>query len=227
MPDAPGGQDTLKAILWLGAMVLSLPMFIAVFRKLQAAGMLVSEMSVTRAAAGQNTTALRGLISSVVVAGGCAALVLLTLLLSSTILPSRKMLIVLGLALVIAVILLRRSFVRVYARAQIALVETFEQTPEHHHEEPAAPPMPKMLREAQLLTVAIESASWVVGKMIADLKLRSKTGVSIVGIERRGNNIINPGPEEELLDGDRVLLLGTDDQLKATEELLHATTAAA
>ena len=155
-------------------------------------------------------------------------MVLLTLLLSSTILPSRNMLIVLGLVLVAAVILLRRSFVRVYAKAQIALVETFETTPEHHvnHEEPAAP-IPQMLREAQLLTVAIESASWVVGKMIADLKLRSKTGVSIVGIERRGNNIINPGPDEELLDGDRVLLLGTDEQLKATEELLQATTAVA
>ncbi len=226
-PEAPIGENGIKAILWLGAMILSLPMFIAVFRKLQAAGMLVSEMSVTRAAAGQNTAPLRGLISTTVVAGGCAALVLLTLLLSSTILPSRNMLIVLGLALVVAVILLRRAFVRVYAKAQIALIETFEQTPEHHHahEEEPVVPLPQMLREAQLLTVAIESASWVVGKMIADLKLRTKTGVSIVGIERRGNNIINPGPEEELLDGDRVLLLGTGEQLKATEELLQATAA--
>lgn len=227
-PTAPGGENGIKAILWAAAMAASLPMFIAVFRKLQAAGMLVGEMSVPRAAAGQNTVALRGLISTTVVAAGCIALALLTLLLSSAILPSRNMLVVLGLGLVAAVVLLRRAFVRVYARAQIALVETFEQTPEHHHKNEApVPPLPPMLREAELLTVTIEPTSWVAGKMIAELQLRTKTGVSIVGIERSGSNILNPAADEELLGGDQVLLLGTGDQLKTTEQLLHQSEAAA
>ena len=46
-------------------------------------------------------------------------------------------------------------------------------------------------------------------------ELRTRTGASIVGIERSGANIINPGPDEELQSGDQVLLLGTKDQLNA------------
>ncbi|GIT05660.1 MAG: hypothetical protein CM1200mP29_10710 [Verrucomicrobiota bacterium] len=37
--------------------------------------------------------------------------------------------------------------------------------------------------------------------------------MSIVGIERDGKRIVNPGPEETLLEGDLLLLLGEDTQL--------------
>ncbi len=59
-----------------------------------------------------------------------------------------------------------------------------------------------------------------VGKLIAELQIRTKTGGSIVGIERNGQNIINPGGDEELQTGDKVLLLGSSPQLKASEALL-------
>ena len=49
-PGVPGGANGMKALLWLGAMVVSLPMLIAVLRKLQAAGILVGELSVARSA---------------------------------------------------------------------------------------------------------------------------------------------------------------------------------
>ena len=47
-PDAPGGDNAIKGMVWVGAMLLSLPMIIAVVRKWQAFAMLLSEMSVTR-----------------------------------------------------------------------------------------------------------------------------------------------------------------------------------
>ena len=37
-PQFPGGEDGVKAALWLGAMLLSLPLLIAVFRKTPRAG---------------------------------------------------------------------------------------------------------------------------------------------------------------------------------------------
>ena len=53
------------------------------------------------------------------------------------------------------------------------------------------------------------------------MDLRAKTGVSIVGIERDGERIVNPGPEKALLEGNRLLLLGDDTQLpKAKAELI-------
>jgi CPA2 family monovalent cation:H+ antiporter-2 len=56
--------------------------------------------------------------------------------------------------------------------------------------------------------------------MIAELKLRTQTGASVVGIERRGSSIVNPGPDEELESGDQILLIGSEDQLKAAKQLL-------
>jgi K+/H+ antiporter YhaU regulatory subunit KhtT len=43
-----------------------------------------------------------------------------------------------------------------------------------------------------------------------------------VGIERAGQNIVNPGPDEEVVAGDRVLIIGTQKQLETAEKLLAA-----
>ncbi|HWL50930.1 MAG TPA: cation:proton antiporter [Chthoniobacteraceae bacterium] len=214
-PHAPGGENGLKAILWLLAMILSFPMFIAVFRKIQAMGMLISEMSVAESAAGANTSAFRGIISTTVVTAGCAGFVLLTLVLSSAILPSWNVLLVLALVLVGAAFLLRRTFTRVYAKAQIALLETFTSTPEP----PPVADLPPLLRDAELLTLTINPETWGANKSIAELGLRQETGASIVGIERDGQSIVNPGASESLYPGDRILLLGTGEQLAASEAL--------
>src|SRR6185436_11544029 len=110
--------------------------------------------------------------------------------------------------------LLWRSFIKVYSKAQVALEKTFAQ-------EPAPPPVQapaalrSMLREADLETFSIAADSPAARKLIRELELRTRTGASIVGIERGGANIINPGPDEELQAGDQVLLLGTRDQLNA------------
>ncbi|HET6410195.1 MAG TPA: cation:proton antiporter [Chthoniobacteraceae bacterium] len=217
-PDVPGGLNGLKAMLWLGAMVLSLPLIIASFRKLQATGMLISEISVTREAAGDRTAALRGVVSGTIVAAGCGGLILFVLLLSSAILPSRNALIVAGLVVIVAAIILWRWFIRLYSRGQIALRETFAQEPEPRVDEPAI--LPAFLHEASLQLIPIHDKAEAAGKVIGDLRLRTRTGASIVGIERASQNIINPGPDEEIVAGDRVLLLGTKEQLEAAEELL-------
>ena len=46
------------------------------------------------------------------------------------------------------------------------------------------------------------------------------TGASVVGIQRQGSSIINPGPDEELLPKDQILLLGSPDQLEHGKQLL-------
>jgi K+/H+ antiporter YhaU regulatory subunit KhtT len=50
--------------------------------------------------------------------------------------------------------------------------------------------------------------------------LRAQTGASIVAIERAGQRVINPGPDEVLCGGDRVLLLGQAEQLPGARALL-------
>jgi K+/H+ antiporter YhaU regulatory subunit KhtT len=41
-----------------------------------------------------------------------------------------------------------------------------------------------------------------------------------VGIDRNGNGMVNPGPDEELQCGDQVLLLGNLQQIASAERLL-------
>jgi monovalent cation:H+ antiporter-2, CPA2 family len=98
----------------------------------------------------------------------------------------------------------------------VALRETFAQQPAPRLARQGTA-LPSLLREADLETVSIAANSPAVGKLIRELELRTRTGASIVGIERGGANLINPGPDEELQSGDQILLLGTPDQLTAAK----------
>ncbi len=77
-----------------------------------------------------------------------------------------------------------------------------------------------MLREADLETITLAANSPAAGKLLHELELRTRTGASIVGIERNGANIINPSADEELQSGDQVLLLGNRAQLDAARRCL-------
>src|SRR2546430_7078068 len=106
------GDEGLKAALWLAAVVLSLPMFIATFRKLQALGLLIAETKVARAAAGERTTAIRALVAQAIPIAGMAALGLFALVLSSALLPTFKVLILLLVVIGCITWLLWRSFIQ-------------------------------------------------------------------------------------------------------------------
>jgi CPA2 family monovalent cation:H+ antiporter-2 len=58
-------------------------------------------------------------------------------------------------------------------------------------------------------------------KLIRELQLRTQTGASIIGIERGGESLINPGPDEELRAGDQILLLGNRAQLGLARKALE------
>jgi CPA2 family monovalent cation:H+ antiporter-2 len=208
-------KESLKTVLWLAAVFCSLPLFIATSRKLQALGLLIAELRVTRAAAGERTAAIQSVVSQVIPIAGTAILGFYVLVLTSTLLPSFKVLI--GLLFLVGLLawLLRRSFIKVYSKAQAALHETLSQPPPvDPHNKPA---LPALLREANLKTIAISPTSAAAGKLIHELQLRTQTGASIVGIERNGASIINPGADESLLAGDQILLLGSQKQLEAAK----------
>jgi CPA2 family monovalent cation:H+ antiporter-2 len=212
-------DQTMKGALWLTAVILSLPMFIATFRKLQAVGLLIAETKVTQAAAGERTMAIRAIVAQVIPFAGIATLGLLVVLLSSTLLPPLNVLVVLLAILGLVTWLFWRSFIKVYSKAQFALQETLSRQPPRHAAVAPAQ-VPSMLREANLITVTITPDSPAAGKLIRELQLRTRTGASIVGIERNGASIINPGPDEELQPGDQVLLLGNRTQLDAARAAL-------
>lgn len=213
------GNEWLKALLCLAAIVVSLPMLIATSRKLQALGLLIAETKITEAAAGERTKHIRAVVAQVIPILGTSVLGVYVIVLSSTFLPTLKIFLVLLVATAFVGWSLHRSFTKVYSKAQIALQETFSQ-PASHAEKEKPKALPSLLREADLEAVKVLPGSFVVGKLIRELQLRSQTGASIVGIERNGSSIINPGPDEELREEDQILLLGTRGQLDAAKQLL-------
>ncbi|MEO6054729.1 MAG: cation:proton antiporter [Chthoniobacterales bacterium] len=208
----------LDELLWLIAMILSLPMLIAAVRKLQAICMLVSEMSVSPAVAGKNTHFFRGLISRVAFTISVAGLVLLVAMVSSPLLPTWNVFLFLGAILLLMVWLFRRDFVRIHAKAEWALLDTFSSSSTTTEVEHA---LPTILKGVELLTAPVHTASKVAGMRIRDLGIRTVSGASIVAIEREGRSIINPGADEMLACGDQVLLLGSQEQLKQAAQMIE------
>ncbi len=218
-PEFPGGEDGTKAATWLAALLVSFPLLVAVWRKLEAGAMLVAEASVGLSKAGSKEFGFQALISSTILVFGTGVLILLVALLSSTLLPSRNLLLLTLLIMVISGVLLYRGAEKLYSQAQSALRDTFAQ-PADPPSLQGAPSLPPLLREARLETVEVQPGTQAAGKMLAELKLRTQTGASVVGIERHGNSIVNPAPDEELESGDQILLIGSEDQLNAAKELL-------
>jgi CPA2 family monovalent cation:H+ antiporter-2 len=219
LPELGLGETNLRAALWLGAALLSLPMLYAIVRKLQALGMLVAEVSVTRAAAGENTASLRTVVGAVVFSAGIGVLAVALLVLSSALLPPLRLLLIFIPAVALVAVLLRRQLVRVYAGAQIALKDSLTPIAPAPAGSPSA--LSPLLQDAHLDTTTVGASSPAVGKTIADLQLRSTSGASIVAIERGGTRTINPGPDARLEPGDVLLLLGDRQQLDAAVALVE------
>ncbi len=74
---------------------------------------------------------------------------------------------------------------------------------------------------AQVRGCRVPATSGVVGRTIGELRLRSVTGGTIVGVRRDGRPVTNPGPEFRFAAGDEVTIVGTPDQQAAARLLLE------
>jgi len=219
LPGVP--EPWMRSAYWLAAVVLSLPMILATFGKLRALGLLLAETKVTQRSAGVRAPAIRAIVAQVIPIGGSAILGLYVLVLSSTLLTSWRALAVLATMAAILTWVLRRTFVRLYSRAQNALSDTLAGAAEAHGTAPApAPELPALLRDAHLQTLPVGPGSPAAGRRLRELQLRTLTGASVVGIDREGASLVNPGADEELREGDRLLLLGSPRQLDSARGLI-------
>jgi CPA2 family monovalent cation:H+ antiporter-2 len=214
-----------RAVTWLAAMLLALPLLVATLRKVRAVAQVLAEIHVQRRSAStdraslEHTRAARALVANAIFFAAAVAVGLVVLGLSAALLPPWPVLVVLLLLIVAIAVWRWNSFVKMYASAQIALRETLTQQRQHVPAEPEQRALP-LLANAVVESVEIAPDSPGAGKLIRELALRTRTGASAVGIERNGTSVINPGPDEELLPGDRVLLLGERAQLDAARQLL-------
>lgn len=76
------------------------------------------------------------------------------------------------------------------------------------------------LKSASTETLSVEADAVAIGRTIGELKLRKKTGVTIIALTRQGHTEINPGPETPIQAEDVLVLLGEEKQIDlAIEEI--------
>ncbi|NWD23439.1 cation:proton antiporter [Pseudomonas yamanorum] len=115
-----------KALIWGGALLLSLPFLIAAYRKLKALSMLLAEMSVKPEMAGRHTQRVRRVIAEVIPILSLLVIFLLLAALSASILPTNKLLVLIAVVTAAVAAVLWRWFIRVHTRMQVALLETLD-----------------------------------------------------------------------------------------------------
>lgn len=120
---------------WAMTLLVALPFLVAAYRKLEALGMLLAEMSVSPEKAGKLTAPVRKLFATLLPVTSLILMMLLVSALSASILPPFHLLVLVVVLAVGLSSLLWNYFVRWHSRLQIALKETLESKPDDqaHH----------------------------------------------------------------------------------------------
>lgn len=72
--------------------------------------------------------------------------------------------------------------------------------------------------DASLESLRVEAGTKIANKKVKDVRLKEKIGASIVAIIREGKIIANVGPEDEIKEGDTVVVIGKKASLNKLEE---------
>ncbi len=205
--DYVGGPDILG---WIGAVILSIPSVLIMISNL---GKLSGEFTEVNTSNKQSQTTLRGVLF-LAPALVSTWIILLTLLLIRDLRLSIFLVCVLILALIVS------------KKPLFELAALLKQTvsgprPAEKDENNDPGTLAVKISASQVRNVKVPETSKVAGLLIRELHLRARTGASIIGIERAGDNIVNPGPDDEIFALDTLLLLGTENQLSAAERIIR------
>jgi TrkA domain protein len=80
------------------------------------------------------------------------------------------------------------------------------------------------LKKVRIEWLKVESDSELANKKVIDSRIRSKTGATIIGIQRGDDFIGSPDVNEEILPGDTLMVIGNREQTKNVDALCHSCT---
>jgi len=213
----------LQIGFWTVLTLVIIAPIVAIWRNLSAMALLYAEVS-TRGQ--ENAARLRPLVEAGFKVAAAAALYLWM----SAILPAegtaRWLLAVSGLVALAAVVFLRRKLIRWHSELEVELASVIQQGDARMSATSAPWLQAHGEWNLQMIDCTLPDLADCRGRSIASLALRSRLGCSVVGVERQGYLIPLPPPETVLFPRDKVLLLGTTEQVKAGKEALSAVTLA-
>ncbi|SFK70948.1 TrkA domain protein [Halogranum rubrum] len=98
------------------------------------------------------------------------------------------------------------------------IAEIFDGTYFH----PAEEGLDDAFEDARIRWVEVTATSPIADQRIRETGLRSRTGVSILAIQRDSETLSNPDSDTELRVGDTLVVVGSDEAYDALDELLDA-----
>lgn len=211
----------LEVIFWTTLVLLSLAPLVAIWRNLSAMSLLFAELS-TRGH--PNAKRLRPLVETAlktVVAIGLSVWLLAIVPIGDT---AKSLLLMSGILALVALLVLRRKLIYWHSEMEVELLSVIE-TGDTQMTATTAPWLqPHGEWNLHMIDCTLPDLADCQGKPISELDLRSRFGCSVVGIERQGYMIPLPTPETVLYPRDKVLLLGTIDQVRAGQKFLATVT---
>lgn len=216
---------TAEGLVWGGAFLIAMPFLIAAWRKVRAISLILAE----GALAGRNlpearALALRSLLANTgsLIAGIVLGAWLLAA--SAPFLPPVPMTIGIAAFLAVLTAVLYRWMVRFQAGIQAGFQRLAAPRPDQARGS-TSPGLELMRRYypygGGAAEIVIPHGSPVTGRTLRDLSLRTATGATIVLIERGDRRLIDP-VDAPLAEGDRLLVMGEEDQIARARAVLES-----
>lgn len=212
-PDRLAIAEWGSPLFWLAGAVLALPVVVAWVRKFHALGVLVSEMAFPRDEEKGRPGPGRKLSQALFLGVGYVVFAFSLILLSAPLLPMGKLFLGLGSLLFLLAVLMRKRLVHLYSQGQAKIRETWETPPDQDGL--------NLPGESKVHVHQIDPTSALIGQTLSETSLRQRTGAVIVAIERRGKNLVSPGPETRLEAGDQLFVFGEAGQIRAADDYLR------
>jgi CPA2 family monovalent cation:H+ antiporter-2 len=209
----------LEIIFWSALVLVTLAPLVAIWRNLSAMALLYAEVS-TR---GQpNSKRLKIVIETALkIVVGAGIFVWL-----ASILPAdgtaKWLLVFTGFLAAVALFVLRRKLIFWHSEMEVELMSVIETGDQKMTSTTAPWLQPHGEWNLHMIDCTLPDLADCQGKQIAELDLRARFGCSVVGIERQGFMIPLPPPEAVLYPRDKVLLMGTTDQVRAGRKFLSS-----
>ncbi|PTX97777.1 cation:proton antiporter [Opitutus sp. ER46] len=202
---------------WTGLVALSIAPLVAIWRNLSAMAMLYAELSTRGHPHGRKWRPV------VETAWKAAAAIGMGLWLFSIVpvgVTTRWLLLFSGVLALVAVLVLRRKLIYWHSEMEVEILNAIDTDPRRMSTVATPWLQPHGDWNLQMLECTLPDLADCQGRSIAELDLRAQYGCSVVGVERQGFMIPLPPPDTVLYPRDKVLLLGTAEQVKAGQACL-------
>ncbi len=214
----------LEVVFWTALVVVTLAPLVAIWRNLSAMALLYAELS-TRGHV--HAKRLRPVIETGLKIGlGAAMYVWL-----ASIVPAegttKWLLLLSAVVALVALVVLRRKLIYWHSEMEVELLSVIAAGESEMTATTAPWLQPHGDWNLHMIDCTLPDLADCQGRQIAELDLRSRFGCSVVGIERQGFMIPLPGPDAVLYPRDKVLLMGTPEQVQMGRRFLNTVSGAA